>query len=406
MKKNERLKTYKQRRTNRDKRHFRRIYNMEMPTFMFCMFRIPKVLILILIHLIIGKDVIKPWFDMIYISRIRRHIMYYRKKADLSGEKVKFKYYIDENYIEVMVYFGRKAKDLEYDQLAKACAISVDMNYTEITQRKGYYTFTVFPYPIAKNEILIDVENHKICIGQGYNGNVWWEFDVYSCCLIAGKPRNGKSVFVTNLIYSIVDAKWHLWVIDGKDVDYIAMADMFTRYIDNHDVKEIIEFVDDFHKEMLKRYAIMREYKVKKYIGLDMVPCFLMCDEFLSVAECVKNYNKKEHERFISVVGDIVRRGPASGMQFIASMQRADTTYFSGEIRSNMQLKVVTGAGDESLYKMMFENTDNLKPLPVGYAWYGINGSPNELAVPFLEGLENKRCQETKDEEKNNVKAN
>ena len=69
------------------------------------------------------------------------------------------------------------------------------------------------------------------------------------------------------------------------------------------------------------------------------------------------------------MIGDIVRRGPAGGIQLVLGMQRADTVYIPGEMRSNMQCKIVVGDGGNDLYKMNPIFVFLLKLVMHGIAW-------------------------------------
>ncbi len=375
---------------SRDKPHLKRVYNMEAPTFVFYILNLPSLIVKTIIAAIRKEDMTKPIKDLRMIAMIRKQVISYKKKRGAESEKVKLLYDIGTYCIEIYVLFQRRMTVSEYDNLAETCATITQRHTTEVSRKYGYYSFMLYEDPQPKKKIIVDQKKHEICIGQDYHGSVMWDFDTHSCCLIAGKPRNGKSSMIMYMLNSLVTANWDIWMIDGKDVDYIGYTDYFKEYVGNDDLSLIIDLITRFHQQMVDRYALMKEHKVNKYGKLGLNPIFLICDEYLSVIERIKKSCKKdEYERMIYMIGDIVRRGPAGGVQLILGMQRADTVYIPGEMRSNMQLKIVVGDGGKELYKMMFEDEADLcEKVNVGYGWYRMGSAPTTFAIPFYEDIE------------------
>ena len=62
-------------------------------------------------------DVLKPYMDMLTIAKVRREVIYYRKKRGLNAEKIKMRYYIGNKYYEVRLKLGRKMKITEMEQI-------------------------------------------------------------------------------------------------------------------------------------------------------------------------------------------------------------------------------------------------------------------------------------------------
>lgn len=390
MKQNKRLTSWKKLKTQRDKRHFHRVMNMEIPMAMYMMIHFPAIVFRCIMNYCKKDDVLKPYMDMLTIAKVRREVIYYRKKRGLNAEKIKMRYYIGNNYYEVRLKLGRKIKITEMEQIQEQCKTATALYSSQIKSIKGFYSFVLFKEPETVKEIYVDEQSHSICVGHDYRGRVMWNFDVASGALVCGRPRNGKTSWLMYLINSILTTNWELWVVDGKDVDYIAFRDHFTRYIGNDEIEDTMAMLRDFHQGMKERYALMHGHRVNKYTKLGLTPCFLIFDEYLSFSERVKQLNdkKKTYSELNMIIGDIVRRGPAGGYQIVLGMQRADTEYISGETRTNIQLKIVVGAGQENMYTMMFDHADSLGAVPVGYAWYSFGNEVNEMSIPFYEEIE------------------
>ena len=392
MKQSKRSKTWSELKTKRDKRRFHRVWNMELPLPLYMAVHMPMILLCMFKNYIKKEDILKPYMDMVQIARVRREVVYYKKKRGLNAEKIKMRYFIGDTYYEIRLKLGRKMKYTEMEQIQEQCKTATALYSTQIKSIKGFYAFVLFKEPDTVKEIFVDEENHAICIGHDYQGRVLWEFDIHSGALVCGRPRNGKTSWLMYLINSIFITDWELWVVDGKDVDYIAFKDHFTRYIGNDEIEDTMNVLRDFHEGMKQRYALMHSHCVNKYTKLGLTPCFLIFDEYLSFSERVKQLNdkKKTYTELNMIIGDIVRRGPAGGYQVILGMQRADTEYISGETRTNIQLKIVVGAGQDNMYSMMFDNAEGIGALPVGYGWYSFGNEVNELSIPFFEEIEQK----------------
>ena len=74
------LETYRNKKKNKDKRHFKRVYNMEAPAFFFYLANIPSTLMKALIKAVRNQDMSRPFYDLINIAKIRKHIIYYKRK--------------------------------------------------------------------------------------------------------------------------------------------------------------------------------------------------------------------------------------------------------------------------------------------------------------------------------------
>lgn len=391
MSNNQRLKTYYQKKENKDKRHFKRIYNLEAPKIIFYMYSSPALLIRMIYRLIANKDIFEPYYNLVDVAQIRQVARYHKKKENgINNQKVKLAYYINEYYIEVHISFMRKSKLAEYETFAETCQKELNMKKTNLFQVRGYYAFKLFKAPIPIREVIVNNEKHAVSIGTGFEGVVMWEFDRSPHCLIVGETGSGKSTFMAYLISGLLQlGNAEVWILDGKVVDYSSSQDLFDRYLANKDVNENLQFLRDFHGLMLDRYNVMAEAGVKNYNKIGLEPYVLIADEFIDViSRCPKDKaGKAIREEMEYIIGSIARLGRAAGMQLIISMQRPDTTYIDGNTRDQFQLRIVLGGASNQAYNMAFEQSD-LKKLEVGKAWYRMGTKVDMMAIPLYEEIE------------------
>lgn len=356
------------------------------PTFVFYLMKLPNIVCMGIYCMIRKRNYRKYLEHLRYVNEIRK-VCKAHGECDKKGNwNIKCSYKISETKIKVRVRFMKIGKDITYENFRTEVSCYT-LNTTQYIFKKGWGYFELYENPLPIKSIKTDY--HKISIGNGIDGIVMWDFDIYSCCLIAGKPRNGKTVEMLYILNGLIQARYDIWLIDGKVVDYYVLRKHFNYYIQNKDLLKVCEFINDFHNAMEERYIKMEQLNINNYRKADdMSPVFLICDEYLSVIDRAKKELKKvDYDNLIYLLGDIIRRGPASGYQVVLSMQRADTTYIVGEMRANIQLKIVVGNGGEELYNMMFDDKD-LPPLPVGNAWYQQGDTTSVLAIPYYEDIE------------------
>ena len=345
--------------------------------------------LIIMIYLLIKKKSIKRyWIMKSDVNEIRK-VMEPFSESDKNGrvETLDVRYKKSDSCIELKFRFQNiKITDRLVDNFRDGVRINTGLNVTDIQVKKHWMYLMVYEAPVP-----IDRLYHakgSVGIGTGVNGLVTWNYDQYPHMLFIGETGTGKSTAIRYLLSSIFSAGLTVWCIDGKVIDYTAYETFFERYEPNENILKVVELIDDFYRDMCERYDLMKKLKVDNYQKIDgMEPKFLLIEEYVSIisrieVECDRETIKSTKAR----IGDVIRKGRASGNLVIFSMQRPDAKFIDGEMRDNIQLKLVLGSASKESYDMAFGDR-SIRQLERGSGWYKQGTELSILSIPNYKSI-------------------
>jgi hypothetical protein len=138
--------------------------------------------------------------------------------------------------------------------------------------------------------------------------------------LLGGEPGAGKSVAQSLLLATAaLDPEADLWLLDGKRVELAAWRDC-ARALVGPNVDEAIDVLHQLQTEMETRYEQLldqRRRKVERGDGLRLQ--VVGCDE---LAFYTAGGDRKARDTFNSLSTDLIRRGRAAGIIWIAATQK------------------------------------------------------------------------------------
>ena len=138
--------------------------------------------------------------------------------------------------------------------------------------------------------------------------------------LLGGEPGAGKSVAQSLLLATAaLDPEVDLWLLDGKRVELAAWRGC-ARALVGPDVDEAIDVLRRLQAEMEQRYELLldqRRRKVEQGDGLRLQ--VVGCDE---LAFYTAGGERKAREEFNRLSTDVIRRGRAAGIIWIAATQK------------------------------------------------------------------------------------
>lgn len=345
--------------------------------------------LMIMFYLLIKKKSIKQYWKMKSDINEVRKVMEPFSDKDKNGriDTMDVRYKMQESSIELKFKFQNiKITDRLIDNFRDGVRIQTGLNVTEVQSKRHWMYLTLFEAPLP-----IDRLYHAkgcVCIGTGINGLVTWKYDQFPHMLFIGETGTGKSTAIRYLLSSLFSADLCVWCIDGKVIDYSAYEQYFERYEANVDIRKIVNLIADFYIDMCDRYDGMKINNVDNYQKIDgMKPKFLLIEEYVSIitrieTECDKETIKSTKAR----IGDVIRKGRASGNQIIFSMQRPDAKFIDGEMRDNIQLKLVLGSASKESYEMAFGDR-SLRQLEQGHGWYKQGTNLSVLSIPNYESI-------------------
>lgn len=216
-------------------------------------------------------------------------------------------------------------------------------------------------------EFITDVENERIGISdvRAEHGrlvlmrHIVWDYDRVPHALIAGGTGSGKTFFLLSLIEAFAGAGAGLSIIDPKNADLAGLGsvlpDVFFRK------EDIMTCLSGFRDDMLARSDEMRgrpDYAPgRNYAAYGHAARFLFFDEYVAFMDML---DKKEAEKAMSLMKQIVMLGRQAGFFIVLACQRPDAKYLGEGLRDQFGLRVALGSMSDSGYTMMFGSTERI----------------------------------------------
>lgn len=184
-----------------------------------------------------------------------------------------------------------------------------------------------------------------VSIGEGLDGKcITYDLTQMPHLLVAGQTGSGKSVFLHNVIISLISQysadDLNLILIDPKKVEF-----EFYRGIDC--VREVVTTTDravqkinDLCDEMDSRYKMFSELSVRDIESYNeksdtKLPRIVLIIEELSDLAITSKDNA------IKDISRLLYKARACGIHVILSTQRPDSDFMTGKLKSNFQCRVV-----------------------------------------------------------------
>jgi hypothetical protein len=178
--------------------------------------------------------------------------------------------------------------------------------------------------------------------------------------LIGGKPRAGKSVFISNLLVALMlDPTAGIHIVDGSAVDYAMIKSVCASYVGDHDMsdRELLEKAHDvvrkLKEEISRRKRILAKEGVSKLspklahkYGLGTE--WLIIDELAVITEDMMSTNKKAVLAFIEDLQFIVRGGPKYGVFSVLATQRPSDKSVPSAIRGLISFRIAFYIADQA----------------------------------------------------------
>lgn len=196
---------------------------------------------------------------------------------------------------------------------------------------------------------------------------------------VFGKSGSRK----TTLLYSIIAQAFGM----GADCRFIDGKREFSSFIDFYpeekiatDTQDVLKVLRDVVDELDKRQKIVAEGQSKsnqmgiRGYDLGLVPLILIADEVGAVMSAMTSKEKKEA---ISLLSQIAMKGRAVSCFLVTGSQspKSDTT-LPTEIRQQFGTKILLGASDKDIQRMVFDGDVATKStgVPAGQGFYLIDG--------------------------------
>lgn len=170
--------------------------------------------------------------------------------------------------------------------------------------------------------------------------------------LVAGATGSGKSVLLLNMLYCLKDRfspdEVKVVIMDPKQVDFIEFGDVPSFEVVS-DKEKAISIFSGLVDEMERRYALFRQYRVKKIAQLNALPdtpkiptiwCFH--DEFPDW------FMDEEYQESVgTAISKLSAKARAAGIYLVFAAQRPEASVMPPFMRSNFGIRLVLKVADK-----------------------------------------------------------
>lgn len=187
----------------------------------------------------------------------------------------------------------------------------------------------------------------------GYDYDAWYGYGIKepiytdisrqtnSHFLITGLSGSGKSYFENLLLARLSKAGTEIYFADFKQDDSFKHLRDCNRYYPFDKTTDALDIVyDTLHR---------RQSGVDK----KRTSITLIWDEYVANILSIQNTNKKEAEKVMRKVSEILMLGRSLGVRLIITCQRPDASAFPTGSRINFGIIMILGASNKSIYEML-----------------------------------------------------
>lgn len=207
----------------------------------------------------------------------------------------------------------------------------------------GVENSTVHVADMLRCEEYYTAKGLKVAIGKQMNRiNVLADIEKMPHMLIAGTTGSGKSVFMHQLIVSLLinhsPKELQLYLIDPKMVEMPLYSPLKNCHIVSETAKAIT-LLEELCKEMDQRYQLLSKSRCRDIDSYNAISWFPMSRKVVFIDELADLLlvSKKAVEK--SIVR-LAQKARACGIHLVIATQRPDRTVVTGLIKTNIPVKV------------------------------------------------------------------
>lgn len=209
--------------------------------------------------------------------------------------------------------------------------------------------------------ILATYDKVEIPFGVDEDGNVIsWRPAIDPNFMVVGAPGTGKTALEHNILASITQYGWPVWVVDGKAIEFLGWRKHPNVQIVASTVPEQVAVITRAAQVMEHRYQLINSGRASED-GFE--PLMLFVDEWsdfranlLAWYAAVKVKGEPTKPRVLELVASIARKGRSARVHLLFATQRPDAEYFGGDMRDNFRCRASTGRLSPQAAMMMFQD--------------------------------------------------
>lgn len=223
----------------------------------------------------------------------------------------------------------------------------------------------------TKRDVLASYD--KVCIDFGVDedGNkLSWRPAVDPNLMAVGAPGTGKTVLEHNILASVAQWGWPIWVVDGKAIEFLGWRTWSNVQTVASTVETQVAVISRAHEVMEHRYQLIVAGKASED---DFEPLMLFIDEWSDFRAnltdwyaTVKVKGMPTKPPVLQKVASIARKGRSSRVHLLFATQRPDAEYFGGDMRDNFRCRISMGRLSPQGAMMMYQDPNIGTTVPRG----------------------------------------
>mgnify|MGYP002626517256 CR=1 FL=1 len=187
--------------------------------------------------------------------------------------------------------------------------------------------------------------------------------------LIAGITGGGKTYalysFLMQLVYK--KTKCHLYFVDPKGSSLSVFSKPISPKRTAVSLEETVALLTQFYEAMQERKkeleGLLKGKLDADYSDFGLEPYVFVIDEYTAVHDRLAQLDKKDRDKVVGVLHEIVLQGRQLGFFLFVVMQKSDSKTLETSIRDNLPLKLVVGNSEDQTYVTTFGQSAKIPPV-------------------------------------------
>ncbi len=189
-------------------------------------------------------------------------------------------------------------------------------------------------YFILDTNKIID---NKIYLGQGFDDDLYLDFESLTHCLTVGESGSGKSTLLNLIILSLlknINLSEQLYLIDFKGVELYRYKQIEkVNFIDK--IEQLTQLLEDLTTLMNERYENLKLTNELRYNGKYI---FVVIDEIGTIGTYP---DKKVRDNIFNLLTNLLQKARAANIYFFVFSQKIEVSVLPTSITSNIQSKIL-----------------------------------------------------------------
>lgn len=242
------------------------------------------------------------------------------------------------------------------------------------------------PAPSTKQLTHAEYKSFMIPIGIDEDGKVQsWQPSVSPHMLVIGGTGSGKTSFQHTVLTHLAQARWRVWVLDGKRIEFAGFRAWPNVELVAARVEHQVRMLHAAHELMERRYTQLEQGTARLE---DFEPLALIIDEYATFKARVQRWYKTVKPKggptqapVLELLSDLARLARSAKIHMLLGIQRPDVEFLGGEMRDNFGARLSLGRLSPQGAMMMWDSPAIGVALPRNKRGRGVTLSADSLPV-------------------------